>query len=389
MGAIQPVDWPTWPQFENLEVEAVSRVVRSGQLFAASEVREFESKFAEYQGSRHSIGIGNATQGLHLALAALDIGQGDEVIVTPLSWISSASCILMQNAIPIFVDIEKESLGIDPELIERAITKRTRAIIVVHMLGYPAKIKRIMEIANQYGIPVIEDASHAPGALVDERKIGTFGEIGVFSLHQRKAISVGDGGVICTDNSEVENKIRRLRSFGFPELSYNYRMTEFAGALGKIGLQKLDEGNRDRIWAAEYLAAALKGVNWLKVRLSRPNEKGVYYAIALEVEMSNSKATEVAEKVASFGIPLRKIWEPLNRHSHFNLPSRPARGNPWETQNYNGVMRQGNYASLDLPVTYEYCYGKILELTAHPGINAQQLDSFVTILLQTYSDSVK
>ena len=219
------VTWPIWPQYGEDEIGAVDRVVKSGQLFAAAEVKKFEERFAEFQETNFAVGLGNATQGLHLALAALNVGQGDEVIVTTCSWISTASCILMQNAVPVFCDIEPESLGLDPKKVEALITPLTKAIVTVHILGYPSKIRELAEVASRHSIPIVEDASHAPGAAIDGKKMGTFGVLGVFSLHQRKAISTGEGGVICTDNGDLAEKIRRLRSFGHPELSYNYRMS--------------------------------------------------------------------------------------------------------------------------------------------------------------------
>ena len=238
--------WPEWPHYGKEEEEAVKRVILSNQLFADKEVRKFEEEFAAYIGVRYALGLGNATQGLHLALAALNIGIGDEVLVTSYSWISTASCILMQNAIPVFCDIENESLGLDPKEIERKVSPRTKVIILTHMFGYPARILDIVELAKKYSLPIIEDASHAHGASINGKKIGGFGEIGVFSLHQRKSLSVGDGGILVTNNKEINDKIYRLRSFGDQELSYNYRMTEFAGALAQEGLKKLDLQNKIR-----------------------------------------------------------------------------------------------------------------------------------------------
>jgi len=368
--------WPEWPQYGELEADAVSQVVHSGQLFAAEKVRTFETEFAQYQGSAYAFGVGNATQGLHLALAALNVGEGDEVIVTPCSWISSASCVLMQNAVPVFADIEPESLGLDPEQVEQAITERTKAIVLVHVLGYPSLVKQVREVARKYSIPLVEDASHAPGAEVDGQKMGTFGDLGVFSLQQRKAISTGDGGIVCTDNEELAEKIRRLRSFGDSELSYNYRMTEFSAVLGSIGLEKLDRDNEQRRGAAEYLAVALQPDSWVRVRLTRSHEVGVYYAVALEVNLSDEQSTKFVSLLADQGFPIRKVFEPLNRHPHFTNPGVPARGYPWLSHSYQGFMEHGNYADLSLPVSYEYCYGRVLELYTHPGVTEEQLDKF-------------
>ncbi|MBO75240.1 MAG: aminotransferase DegT, partial [Flavobacteriales bacterium] len=191
---LETISWPSWPQYGSEEEAAVARVINSNQLFAAEEVAAFESEYARYIGARFACGLGNATQGLHLALASIGVGLGDEVVVPAYSWISSASCTLMQNAVPVFCDLESESLGLDPVALEVAITDQTKAIVVTHMFGYPAKIREIAEVAKRRRIPLIEDASHAHGASVGDQFLGTFGDVSVFSMHQRKSLSVGDGG---------------------------------------------------------------------------------------------------------------------------------------------------------------------------------------------------
>jgi len=386
-SAITKVDWPTWPQFGEEEIEAVGQVVRSQQLFAATEVKQFERDFARFLGSKRAIGIGNATQGLHLALAALDVGEGDEVIVTPCSWISSSSCVLMQNAVPVFVDIESESLGLDPELLEQAITPLTKAIIPVHILGYPARIEEICEVARAHDIPVVEDASHAPGASVNGKMIGTFGAMGVFSLQQRKTISTGDGGVIVTDDDALADKLWRLRSFGDQELSYNYRMSEFAGILGQIGLRKLAAHNEERAWAAHYLSKVLDAHPKVRIRHPRPHEVGVYYAVAIELSITDDESTKLMAYLEQRGYPMRKAFPPLNRHPHFNPTTPPARGLPWEHPSYTGSMRGVHYKNLELPVAYEFCYGRVVELYTHPGITAEQLDLFTSDLVMSLPTS--
>ena len=366
------IDWPKWPQYGRDEEDAVLRVVRSNQLFADKEVKEFENKYSEYIGCEHVLGVGNATQGLHLSLAALDIGIGDEVIVTPFSFISSASSVLMQNAVPVFCDIEDESLGICPNDFEKKISKRTKAIIVVHMFGYPARILDICRIAKKYNIAVIEDASHAHGAKVDGVNVGTFGDISVLSLHQRKSLSVGDGGVVCTDNKDLHDKIYRLRSFGHQELSYNYRMTEFAAALGKVRLLKIDEDNIVRRNNFLLLKENLNENKKISIRSCRDNEYGVYYAVVIEV--LNDDLVEVHDQVEHlkrYGVGIREtfVQPPLHKHTHFNPAEVPARGLPWRFSGYNGVMKEGGYEDLDLPVANRLCSPKILELYVHPPVD--------------------
>jgi perosamine synthetase len=368
------IQWPVWPQYGDEEYAAVNRVIRSNQIFADAEVRKFEQQYAEYLECSHALGVGNATQGLHLALAALNIGIGDEVIVTPYSWISSASCILMQNAVPIFCDIERESFGIDPEGIESKITNRTKAIVVVHMFGYPAKMAEISVIANKYGIPIIEDASHAHGAKIGKVSVGNFGSISVFSLHQRKALSVGDGGIICTNQERIYNKIKKLRSFGDDDLSYNYRMTEFAGALGQVGLSKLDQHNKIRQQNAKLLAELLNDQKDIKVLIGNDSEEVVYYAVLIMVVGNFSDLDARLSQLQKLGIPIRKTWQPLHVHPHFNPLQIPARGLPWQHSDYDGQMKGRAYSELNLPITNEYCPNKLLELYVNPPAGTKEIE---------------
>ena len=366
--------WPSWPQYGEEERKSLDRVIRSNQLFADKEVRAFEEQYARYLGVKHCLGHGNATQALHLALAALDIGQGDEVLVTSYSWISTASCILMQNAVPVFCDIESESLGICPLDLESKITHLTKAVIMTHMFGYPAQIEQIRKICEKYDLALIEDASHAHGAEVNGKKVGTYGDISVFSLHQRKSLSVGDGGLLCTNNDKIAEKVYRLRSFGHDELSYNYRMTEFAGALGQCGLAKLDEQNKIRNKNALYLSENLKSSHKVKVRLPRENEKGVFHAVLLDVLETWENSNEEISKLQESGIPIRETWTPLHRHPHFNPPKQPARGLPWNHPDYTGRMKNISYKDLDLPVVNLYCPARTLELYVHPPCSVGHLD---------------
>ena len=385
----QPISWPKWPQYGEDELMAISRVLTSNQLFAAKEVQSLERQFAKYQGTEFAVGVGNATQGLHLALAALNIGQGDEVIVTPCTWISSASCILMQNAIPIFCDIENETLGLDPNLLEEQITSRTKAIVLVHILGYPAKVKEILEIATRYSIPLVEDASHAPGATIDGKMVGSHGDLSVISFQQRKAISTGDGGIVTTNNWALAEKVRRLRSFGDEELSYNYRMSEFAASLGKLGLSKLDEQNLLREKNAHYLSSLFSNDDWIRIRIEqRNNVRAVYYAVAIDLNISDEKSALLLERLLNAGFPVRKMFSPLNHHPHFRSWPVPARGLPWKHPEYNGKMKHSSYEDLNLPVAAEYCNGRILELYVHPPTSSTQLDSFTDSLRKNYHELV-
>ena len=373
---VRSTPWPSWPIYGESEKQAVLRVIESNQLFAADEVRKFEKKFASYIGVKHVKGLGNATQGLHLALAALGIGVGDEVIVTPYSWISSASCVLMQNAVPIFADIENKTYGLSADAIEEKITDRTKAIILVHMFGYPADIKGVFDIAKKNGLYLIEDASHAFGAEYHDKKIGSFGDISVFSCHQRKAICCGDGGLVLTDNDELDQRIYRLRSFGDKDLSYNYRMTEFAAAIGRVRLENLDSENEIRKENAQLMDEMLDDVSVVKTKKSINGTKGVYYRLLFEYnnEILKLSLDAFIEQLRAEGIPFSKTWEPLHRHPHFNPDNEPARGCPWRWSLYSGAhMKNLNYRDVSLPVAEEYCLNRIFELPVHPPVGAKDI----------------
>ena len=367
------IDWPTWPQFGEEESLAVQKVISSNQLFADKEVKKFENEFSEYIGRRYSLGVGNATQGLHLSLIALGVGAGDEVIVTSYSFISTASCILMQNAIPIFCDIEEKSLGICPVDVEKKITQNTKAIIYAHLWGYPARVDDITRISKKYNIPLIEDASHAHGASVRGVKAGNFGDISVFSLHQRKALSVGDGGVVCTSNENYYNKIYKLRSFGDNDLSYNYRMTEFAGSLGSVGLKKLDNQNCIRIENSLLLSYLLKDNEFLEVRVGGESEYCVYYAVLIELVKHIPNLEQRLKNLQDMGIFIRKtVFTPLHKHPHFNPePHSPARGMPWRADDYKGQMKKVNYKDQVLKNVTNLSPHKIFEVYVHPPVDSE------------------
>lgn len=384
MEKFNKIKWSKWPSFKSEEIKGVSKVVRSNQLFAAKEVKKFEIAFAKFIGVKYALGLGNATQALHLSLAALNIGEGDEVIVTSYSWISTASCILMQNAVPIFCDIEKESLGASPEDIENKISIKTKCIIITHVFGYPAKIDKILKISKKYKIPIVEDSSHAHGAKVNNKYVGSFGIISVFSLHQRKSLSVGDGGILCTNNKKIREKVYKLRSFGSKELSFNYRMTEFAGILGQIGLKKLNYQNKLRNDYFNFIKKNIKST-FLKVRDTRTFEYGVYYAVLIEIIAPIKNLKKRIESLRKLNLPIRKTWEPLNKHPHFNPSIKPARGLPWKSINYKGAMKNKKYKNLKFKNTEYYCPNRLMELYIHPPINSSSLKKACDLINHTFS----
>jgi dTDP-4-amino-4,6-dideoxygalactose transaminase len=276
------------PWLDELEIEAVSRPLRSGWLTQGPEVAAFEREFAAAVGAAHACAVSNCTTALHLALLALGVGPGDEVMTVSHSFIATANAIRYCGAIPVFVDIDPESFNIDAAMIEAAITTRTRAIVCVHQLGMPCDVQAIVQIARRYGLWVVEDAACAIGSelLVDgawERIGGPRGDIACFSFHPRKVITTGDGGMITTARAEWDARFRLWRQHGmsvpdtvrhgasqvvfeaYETLGFNYRMTDLQAAVGRVQLQRLPEiVERRRAIAARY-AVRLSSVPGLKV----------------------------------------------------------------------------------------------------------------------------
>jgi len=272
----------TRPCFGPEEEAAVAEVLRSGWVSQGPRVAEFETRFAQYIAAAQAVAISSCTTALHLALLALGVRRGDEVICPSLSYIASANCIVHAGATPAFVDIERDTYNLDPARIEEAITPRTRAILVVHQVGLPAAMKQVLAVAARHGLPVIEDAACAVGSEYCGRRIGApLGELACFSFHPRKILTTGEGGMISTANPAVATRLRRLRQHAmsvsdltrhgvhqvvfetYDEVGYNYRMTDLQAAVGLVQLRRL-EGllARRRQLAARY-SEALGRMGWL------------------------------------------------------------------------------------------------------------------------------
>jgi dTDP-4-amino-4,6-dideoxygalactose transaminase len=246
------------------EREAVLRVLDNKWLAMGAGVQAFEEEFAALVGVKHAIAVSNGTVSLHLATRALDLGPGDEVIVPSLTFVATAAAILYVRATPVFADIESEhDLTLSPDSIEEHITDRTKAIIVMHYGGYPCDMPAIQALADKYGLAIIEDAAHAPGATLEGRGLGGWGAIGSFSFFPNKNLTTGEGGMVTTNDDRLAERMRRLRSHGMTtltwdrhrghassydvvDLGYNYRLDELRAAIGRAQLAKLPGNNRRR-----------------------------------------------------------------------------------------------------------------------------------------------
>ena len=233
---------------------AIRRVLDSGRYILGDEVSAFEREFADYVGVREAIGVGSGTEALHLALAACDIGAGDEVITVAHTAVATVAAIELCGATPVFVDIEPDYFTLDPNKLEDAITPRTKAVIPVHLYGQPADLAAITSVAQRYGVRVIEDCAQAHGAMYRGRRAGSWGDIACFSFYPTKNLgAIGDGGAVVTDDPALAERVRTLREYGWSakrnvrnERGWNSRLDELQAAILRVKLQFLDEDNERR-----------------------------------------------------------------------------------------------------------------------------------------------
>jgi dTDP-4-amino-4,6-dideoxygalactose transaminase len=256
--------FPAWPVYTDADLDGIAGAVRAGVWAAADGPlkQQFEAHFAAFQGAAHAVAVTNGTVSLEIALAALGIGAGDEVIVPPYTFLATASAVLKMNALPVFADIDPATYCLDPAAVEAAITPRTKAIIVVHLGGHPADLDRLLAIKQQHGLALIEDAAHAHGAVWRERKVGAYGEFGSWSFQASKNLTCGEGGALTTDDPALAEMAWNLHNCGrtrggawyeHPYLGGNYRLPELQCALLLAGLDRLPEQIARREAGAAYL----------------------------------------------------------------------------------------------------------------------------------------
>jgi dTDP-4-amino-4,6-dideoxygalactose transaminase len=259
------------PYIGEEEKQLVMEVLNSGMLAQGPKVAALEKRFAELCNVKHAIATSSGTTALHIALLAHGIGPGDEVITTPFTFIASASSILFTGARPVFVDIDEESFNIDPDLIESAITPRTKAILPVHLYGYVCDMDAIKAVAEKHNLVIIEDACQAVDATYKQQVAGSFGT-GTFSLYATKNVMSGEGGMITTDDDEFAEKCKLLRSHGMKVryyhdmLGYNFRMTDLHAAIGLAQMDRLDAFTEKRRKNAQFLTENIKSVITPKVK---------------------------------------------------------------------------------------------------------------------------
>jgi perosamine synthetase len=365
------------------EKEVLVEVLRAWAPGCGPKVKEFEEAFAAYCGASYGLAVSSATAGLHLALIAAEIGPGDEVITTPISWISTANAAAALGARVVFADVDPRTLNLDPASVARKITERTRAILAVHLYGHCCDMDRLRALAEPRGIRLVDDCAHAPGAEYHGRRTGSLADISVFSFHQQKNMTtLGEGGMVTTTDRRLYERALSYRSLccrshdskgkylpleapmgkqywllDFDGVGFNYRMTDAQAAVGLVQLRKLDRHNARRIQIAQLYCDGLRGIRGLTLPYVSPDVKHVFhiYCVQLEPEFRLCKEDFMWELYTRMRI---KAW------SHY-VPIHLT------TAYRNLGHREG-----ECPVA-EAAYQKYVSLPIHPRLTEEAIDYLI------------
>lgn len=346
------------------EREAVDRVLRSGMLASGPEVAAFESEFAEYVGGRHCVAMNSGTSALHLALLAMGIGAGDEVIVPSFSFAATANSVALTGARPVFADIDRDTFNLDPEATRAAITPRTKAIMPVHLYGQLAAMDRLADLASEYGLQIIEDSAQSHLASLDGRNAGEWGTTACFSFYPTKNMTTGEGGMVVTPSEQIARMLRLLRNQGMEQryknevVGFNTRMTDIHAAIGRVQLRKLPAWTKTRQANAAFLDANLTGVVVPKVAAGAVH---VYHQYTIRIPVDSGTArdafmAELAEQGVGSGV---YYPTPIHRLPSFAL-------------------------SNDLPET-ELAAKQVLSLPVHPSLSNEDLKNIAEAVSATAS----
>jgi perosamine synthetase len=308
------------PSIGRREIELAEQVLTSGVLALGPFAGVFEDSIAQLAGRRFGVACSSGTAGLHMVVRALGLTDGDEVITTPFSFVASANCLLYERVRPRFVDIEEETLGLDPDLMEAAANARTRAVLPVHVFGRACRIERIAELAAARDWTLIEDACEALGSRIGDRPLGSYGTASVFAFYPNKQITTGEGGVVVTDDPALATILRSLRNQGRDEdgtwlrhlrLGFNYRLDELSAAIGVAQLERIDELAAGRARVVEGYEAALAGQDWLRLPRSAPHETVDWfvYVVRLDPAIDRSRLIGALDRL---GVPSRPYFSPLH-----------------------------------------------------------------------------
>jgi perosamine synthetase len=362
------------PDITAKEIQAVVRVMQSRNLSIGSQTVALEEMAADVAAAKYGVAVINGTSALHLCMIAAGIGPGDEVITSPYSFVASANCILYQQAIPKFIDIDPVTLNMDPAKLEAAITEKTKAIIPVHIFGQPADMDPILEIAARHNLQVIEDSAEAVGAEYKGRRVGALGKAGVFAFYPNKQMTSGEGAVIVTDDEEWADLFRSLRNQGrdkfnqwldHARLGYNYRMSELNASVGVVQIRRLDELLLKRAIVADKYhqrLTQLDGVDPLTVVSDTTRMSWFVYIVRFR---SGVDRNQVLNQMAARGIPTRPYFSPIHLQSFY--------------------QKQFGFKRGDFPIS-EIAGGSTLALPFHSNMNSDEIEAVVAALAEVIAN---
>ena len=340
------------PHIGEKELEYVIDAVKSGWVSSIGKyINQFEEKFAGYCRTRYAIFTANGTTALHLALVSLGIGRGDEVIVPDLTFIATANAVTYTGAKAVFVDSHPDYWCIDPQQLEKAITAKTKAIIVVHLYGHPADMDPIMRIAKKYKLYVIEDAAEAHGAEYKKRRVGSIGNIGVFSFFGNKIITTGEGGMLVTNNFKVAKRVKLLKDHGMdsrrrywhPIVGYNYRATNLQAALGVAQLEQIGLMIEKKRELAKQYNSFLKNIYGITLPPQQKWAKSVYwmYSVLIDKKRFGISRDSLISELREKGIDSRPFFHPIHRQP------------PYKTNNNFPIAEKLGKEGINLPSSTE------------------------------------
>jgi len=380
-----------WPIITDEEVEAVTRVLRRGKLFASmygsEEVAKFEEEFAAAMGVKRAVSVSSGTAALDVVLRAIGLKLGDEVITTPYTFIATATSIVHNHAVPVFADVDPKTRNIDPDDVKRKITERIKAIVVVHIAGHPAEMDEIMEIAEEKGLYVIEDAAQAHLAEYKGRKVGGIGHAAIFSFQESKNMTAGEGGAITTNDDELAERCISLREHGrrrdkpwyyHEALGWNYRLTEMQAAILRVQLKRLPAVTEERRRNAERLGKIISEFDFLRPSYVALYVKHAYHLYLVDYDPSKlgvSKAV-LARAVQAEGVPLAEgYYWPVYENPIFSDPERMPEV-PFKL-----LGKQVRYGRGLCPVAEKLCYETGMWFPGHIlNAPAEELDDVARAL---------
>jgi len=359
-------DFKKYVSIESEEVEAAKRVIETGTLsdflgkwhekfYGGENVRKFENDWSDFFRVRDSITFNSATSALCAAVGACQVGPGDEVIVSPYTMAATATSIISYNAIPVFADVDSDTFNMTPESILKNITHNTRAILIPSIIGHPARLDQIVDIARDHNLKVIEDACQAPMATLDDKYVGTYGDIGIFSLNKHKHIQTGEGGVAVTNSSELGERLRLIRNHGevtadsrgiknlVNTFGFNFRMGEIEAAIGIEQLKKLENLVKNRVDTVNYMTHKLKSVSeYIQTPVVKDGCTHVYYLYAMKYKRKAGMPSreKIVEALCAEGFPVRNGFQkPLYLFSMFqNRIAYGDKGCPFACPLYKGKV---------------------------------------------------